>query len=448
MNLTQEQEKELRVYLEEFQKSSTVTDNGVDIEFASFDNKRVEAISEIKDIVSDFLKGTLTSTEFKEKSDLMSRKYPYWGFSGFSGQMQLNQFVKNIEDSEKDKHLKEALSLPQTLDEAVIKINNLAEYLTQLKTKSDNPKSIPRVNLSFMLSYFWEVQSPEALPVFYGSAKNVLENLGFDFKTQETTGDEYRYFVEIYSVIRTFYIEKANVNDPHPVWFVEHVLWKQFTKKHTDVAEENVKIIPSQNKSTQVVKMDDESWIPSIVADLEKLALNQETEWSIKRNIKPEKAFETKLRYVFTILGFNATELGQGRGREPDGVAISSDGHSGYYAIVYDAKAREKEYTIGTQDREIVEYIKNKQRELQRQRVDKVSFLIVSSEFNDRTSLDSSLKDIYRATRVPVVLVRAKDLLYVVGKKLSNADIDHTQLEDLFLETGILTIDKIVDVLG
>jgi hypothetical protein len=50
--------------------------------------------------------------------------------------------------------------------------------------------------------------------------------------------------------------------------------------------------------------------------------------------------------------------------------------------------------------------------------------------------------------RVPVILVRAKDLLYIVGRKLSNADINHSQLEDLFLETGILTTDKIVDVLG
>jgi hypothetical protein len=42
----------------------------------------------------------------------------------------------------------------------------------------------------------------------------------------------------------------------------------------------------------------------------------------------------------------------------------------------------------------------------------------------------------------------SKDLLHIVGRKLSNADINHSQLEDLFLETGILTTDKIVDVLG
>ena len=44
--------------------------------------------------------------------------------------------------------------------------------------------------------------------------------------------------------------------------------------------------------------------------------------------------------------------------------------------------------------------------------------------------------------------MRAKDLLYIVSRKLSNADIDHSQLEDLFLETGVLTADKIIDALG
>lgn len=446
MQITQEQINEIKKYLEEFRSASIVKDDTGDISYGSFDTNRVNAIPEIKQVLDNFLSGKISLIDFKEQSDSFSRKYPYWGFGGFSGQMQLNQYVKNIEDGEKDQKLKEAISLPQSVDEAVAKINALADYLTELKTKADNPKSIPRVNQSFLLSYFWEAQSPETFPVFYGSAKNVLENMGFDFKNHETIGDEYKYFADIYSAFQSFFEDQENVKEQHIVWYVEHVLWKQFNKQDT----ESVSVVVTPN--TVVLggskKTDEESWIPPVISDLEQLALNQETEWSKKRGLRPEKAFETKLRYLFTVLGFNTTELGQGKGREPDGVAISTDGHSGYYAVVYDAKAREKEYTIGTGDREIVEYIKNKQRELQRQRVDKVSFLIVSSEFTDRASLDSSLKDIFRATRVPVILVKAKDLLYIVGRKLSNAEIDHTQLEDLFLETGILTRDKIVDVLG
>jgi len=445
MQLTQEQEKELAAYLEDFRKSLTVEDGGEKESSATFDAKRTEAILELKKMVTDFLNGDSLEIAFKEKSEAMSRTFPYWGFKNFSGQMQLNQYVNNVEDEGKEKNFKKALSLPKTLAEAVSKINDLAEYLAELKTKTDNPKSIPRVNQSFLLSYFWELQNPELYPVFFGSSKNVLENLGFDFKSQETAGDEYKYFAEICYAIRSFFEDKNGVKEPHPLWFVEHVLWSKFKKEHTEV---NGEVKKGTTSKAKMGKAPEESWIPPVIADLENLASNQETEWSKKRNLRPEKAFETKLRYVFTVLGYNVTELGQGRGREPDGVAISTDGHSGYYAIIYDAKAREKDYSIGTGDREIVEYIKKKQRELQRQRVDKVSFLIVSSEFADNPSLESSLKDIFRATRVPVILVKAKDLLYIVGRKLSNADIDHSQLEDLFIETGVLTTDKIVDILG
>ncbi|MDP3785102.1 MAG: restriction endonuclease FokI C-terminal domain-containing protein [bacterium] len=448
MQLSLEQEKELGLYLKDFQKSQTVEDNNVVTAYASFDDNRIKAIEELKKMVSDFLGGSLSMTDFKEKSETMSRTFPHWGFKGFSGQMQLNQYVNNIEDSAKEKNLKEALSVPKSMDEAVAKIDTFAEYLTELKTKTDNPKSIPRVNQSFMLSYFWELQAPELYPVFFGSAKNVLENLGFDFKSQETAGVEFKYFTEIYSAIRSLF-EKENVNEKHPVWYVEHVLWNEFKKQHVSTSAETKTETKQKSPSvTKIARTPDESWIPPVIADLENLALNQETEWTQKRGIKPEKAFETKLRYLFTILGYNVTELGQGKGREPDGIAISTDGHAGYYAIIYDAKAREKDYSIGTGDREITEYIKNKQRELQRQRVDKVSFLIVSSEFANSPSLENSLKDIYRATRVPIILVKAKDLLDIVNRKLSNADIDHAQLEDLFLETGILTAEKIVDVLG
>ena len=447
MQLTQEQEKELGVYLEDFRKSSMVEDSNVKMPYDAFDDKREAAILDLKKMVLGFLDGDLSSVDFKEKSDAMSRTYPYWGFKGFSGQMQLNQYVNNIDDEAKEKRLKGALELPKTLDEAASKIDVLAEYLTELKTKTDNSKSIPRVNQSFMLSYFWELQNPELYPVFYGSAKNVLENLGFDFKSQKTAGIEYKYFVEICYAIRAFFEDTRGVKEQNHTWFVEHILWHQFKKQKKEVKIETKKDIYTTSK-IRAIKGDEESWIPPIIADLEKLALNEETEWTKKRNIKPEKAFETMLRYVFTILGYNVTELGQGRGREPDGVAISTDGHSGYYAIIYDAKAREKDYSIGTGDREIIEYIKNKQKELQKQRVDKVSFLIVSSEFSNSPSLETSLKDIFRVTRVPVILLRAKDLLYIVERKLSNADIDHSQLEDLFLETGILTTDKIVDIFG
>ncbi len=449
MQLAPDQTRELDRYLEEYRKTESVVDNGETTHQDAFNKKRLAAIPELRQMVSDYLSGRSTLADFKEQSERLGRTHPHWGFKNFSGQMQLNQYANNVLDPERDSRFIDALTLPSSLDEAVAKINFFADYLAELKTKTDNPKSIPRVNQSFLLSYFWEIQSPEQYPVFFGSMRTVLENLGFDFKSQESAGAQYHLFVDACHTIADYFEKEKGVKETNMTWFVEHVLWNEFRREQEEVAS----TVAEPVKKTAAVRPiasagADESWVPPIIADLEQLAANEETEWSKKRGVRPEKAFETKLRYVFTILGYNVTELGQGKGREPDGVAISTDGHAGYYAIVYDAKAREQSYAIGTQDREITEYIKNKQRELQRQRVDKVSFLIVSSEFTDSPSLESALKDIYRATRVPVILMRARDLLYLVSRKLSNADIDHAQLEDLFLETGVLTTDKIVDVLG
>ncbi len=210
------------------------------------------------------------------------------------------------------------------------------------------------------------------------------------------------------------------------------------------IEAETKKESPIKQKPNQLVR----EWVPPIISDLKELALNKETEWSKKMNLKPERAFEIKLGYAFGILGYEVESLGQGKGREPDGIAYSTDANSEYYyAIVYDAKAREKGYSIGTGDREISEYIKKYQKELQKRRIKKFSFLIVSSDFSDNQSLDSSIKDIYKETRCPVVLMKANDLLNIIAHKLSHAGVDHSQLEDLFLANGIINQEKIADFL-
>jgi hypothetical protein len=190
------------------------------------------------------------------------------------------------------------------------------------------------------------------------------------------------------------------------------------------------------------------NWVPAIIEDLEDLAFNQETGWTKSRNIKPEKAFETKLRYAFTIMGFDTEELGQGKGRQPDGVAISRGVEDGEYAIVYDAKAREKHFGVGTSDREISEYIRTKKSELRMQRVNRIYFVIVSSEFGNNPNDIALIREVYRKTQVPITLLKASDLLFIVENKLKNSDLSHAYLEDLFLDTGVKTRSQVVDLLS
>ena len=297
--------------------------------------------------------------------------------------MQLNQYANNVASENREQILRDALGLPKTREEVRTKINALSEFLSNLKSIVETPKSIPRVGQAFLLSYFWELQEPERWPVYYGSTKRVLIELGFDLDSQETAGDKYLAYVDAVESVKGYFVDEKKFDGKHPAWFVEHVLWKHFSDAKELGNEQEIIVIDKRTteEKFQSIGSDFSSWVPSIVGDLPLLAQNIETDWSRERGVKPEKAFETKLRYAFTLLGYEVVELGQGTGREPDGYAVTFGVPSGDYAILYDAKAREKAYSIGTDDRNIFEYIQKYQNDLRRKRISKMSFVVVSSLF-------------------------------------------------------------------
>lgn len=450
--LTDEQKRVILGYLNEFRADHKIINNSVEHDYNDFDRIRLESLPEIRDLVDSYLKERISSIQFKEKSEELCRRYPYWGFKSFSGQMQLNQYINNIDDSRKESILRETIAIPGDIREAEKKINLITQYILELKHISLNPKSIPRPSLEYLLSYFWEIQSPHTWPIYYSSIKKVLLELGIPLDASRTKGEGYANFVKVMLAIVEFYKSDLNINEKYPLWFVEHVLWKQYMKNissSTDAEIKSKKEKKTEANSKPLIKdiSSDYLWLPPIIQDLEELAYNRPTDWSLKQGLKPEKAFETKLRYVFTLLGYDVTELGQGKGREPDGVAISI-GLTEHYAIVYDAKAREDKYVVGTNDREMKEYIFNKVQELTKLRISKVYFMVISSRFDAGASNIGLIKNVYKQTRVPVVLITARDLMFLVENKLQDISIDHNQIEDLLLDTGLITREKITDILG
>ena len=452
-----EQQAILLQYLDSFLTGPEVANAGTVEEYDSFDQQRVAALPELKKLLGDFISGKIDITEFKEAHDIKSREFPYWGFGGFSGQMQLNQFANNIEGADKETVFRNAVQIPATEDEAREKIDTLAKYIADKRSTSDKRRSLPRpASVKYVLTYFWEIQDHMKWPVYYNSSRQVLASIGF-LNAETSEGGSYLDFLKVMREILALY--KANVKSSeiikYPFWFVEHVLWKPFINSNTTTGiptgvEKNKNKTTTELKSSKKIVMSEvaNEWLPPIIADLNDLAFDRETDWSKRNALKPEKAFETKVCIAFTLLGYEATELGQGTGRQPDGLAISINVSDGDYAIVYDAKAREKYFSVGTSDREMFEYIKRKGEELKKLRVNRSSFLILSSEFDPSPTNLDRIKVVFRRTRIPIVMMKAVDLLFLIEEKLKDTDLTHESLEPLFLETGILTREKIVDILG
>lgn len=449
MIIGEEQKKELLKYYEVFKSDPTVVNQGKKQKYELFDEERMEALPYVKSLVDHFLRGEITLQTFKEKSDELSRKYPYWGFKAMSGQMQLNQYNNNIENTSKESFLQECIRVPRNGTEAAAKINKLADYISGLKEQSDYPRSLPRVSQIYMLSYFWEIQDPSRWPIYYGSDKKVLLSLGFKLDVVESYGQEYLEFLKIIDEIINIYTKAGCEEKKYPYWFIEHVLWSQLMKLDSTATSEGGETgRKEKGRKEEASSGAFGEWLPRIITDLNDIAFNKETDWSKERGLRPEKAFETKLRYAFTLLGYETIELGQGTGREPDGVAVSLGVEEGDYALIYDAKARGDKYKLGTNDREIQEYILKRKEKLRRNRISKFYFVIISSEFDEVAETTNSLRNLYRRTQVPVTFLRASDLLFIIENKLQNVEIDHRVLEDLFLDYGLITREKINDIIG
>jgi len=101
---------------------------------------------------------------FKTKIDGINKRNDFWGFKGIKGQMFFNMMMNVAQDLDAcDKHLKRAIVLPTSEDQAGARIEALSGFVTELGeefvkdggSKMGRPKigSIP-----FFLSFFWQVQ--------------------------------------------------------------------------------------------------------------------------------------------------------------------------------------------------------------------------------------------------------------------------------------------------
>lgn len=411
------------------------------------DEKRLEIIPEVLGWLNRFLKDEIALEEFKTANDGINKRNRLWGFQAINGQMFFNVLAKNSSAGERREEfielLKSSLPAPAAITQARTTIKTFARFTKDLGQYSADPRGAPKVgSIPYFLSYFWQIQKPEEVPIYYTSMVNALSNLDIWSPSGEVDED----YVEFYKLNHEMLEYLSNqASRKLRLWDVEHAFWFNYQPQNV-VSETQTKqdITPAQkaDKPGRIERPADElseSLIPPVVATLPRLAANDGllAEMYGKSGKAIEKVFEEKLAVLFRMLGYETQLLGQGQGRVPDGVAVSQEFR---YAIIYDAKVRQNAYTMGTDERAIREYIASQGERLRRQGMRNLYFMVISSTFTG--DHDDTIRSLKIETNVnEVLLVEVKSLLAMLEGRLRNPNVTlgPDGIQRLLASSGLLT---------
>jgi len=422
---------------------------------ATLDARRVEVIEEhLNPLVSDYLGDRIPLANFKSTIDGINKRNEFWGFKGIKGQMFFNMVANAAGDpTECDQELKSALAVPANEQIAISRIRTFASYVKRVgdewveagNTRHGAPKtgSIP-----FFLSYFWQIQGRDAWPVYYTNAVNTMVDLNL-WQPSEDLAENYIRFKQLHEELAVLFTQAAGRR--FGLYDVEHVFWFKggnpyLAAKGEEDESPHVVVQPSRQPDPAApLERLPESYTPPIVAILPSMARHEEAliEAAKRSGTTLERAFEKYLDAAFTVLGYETKLLGQGQGRVPDGLAITTD-HS--YAILWDAKIRASGYSIGTDDRAIREYITTQSRELKRRRsMRNIYYFVISSKFAD--DYDDTVRSIKMDTDVnEVILLEADALVAMVDARLRaplQTSLGPDGLQRLFTNSGVVTGDDV-----
>jgi hypothetical protein len=429
---------------------------------AELDRQRVIVIeNEMKPLLSSYLSGQIALPEFKTKVDGINKRNELWGFKGIKGQMFFNLLVNVADDEgELDQELKAAIEAPATEEIASSRIKTFESYVKRISTQhvesggskhgKPNVSSVP-----FFLSYFWQIQQRDVWLIYFTNSVSVMTDLNLWQPTGELAAD-YITFKHINEYLAEVFTREGGKT--FGLYDVEHVFWlkgstpyesnKSLPKEVAGGVKSNLEPTdhpPQAANETVTVSRLPESYVPPIVAILPDMARNEPKlrEAAKASGTSLDRAFEKHIDAAFTILGYETKLLGQGKGRVPDGLAISIDDS---YAILWDAKMRGDGYSMGTDDRAIREYVMTQSRDLKKRRsLRNIYYFIISSEFAD--DYDDAIRSLKMETDVnEVCLVEADALVAMVDAKLrfpQDVSLGPDGLQRFFSVSGVLSADYI-----
>ena len=160
-------------------------------------DERSDAHPEVLAQIRSFLSGQSDASNLRSFIDSWSRTNKVFGFRGPAGAMVLNQLVKDSNPGEADRVLRQSLSVPESLGEAVAKIDAVAEFIAALRTRGSGA-AIGRA--SFFTSWFWWIQDESWSPRF-PSAGAQLEQMAWVEAKAASEGRRYADFHQLLSAL-------------------------------------------------------------------------------------------------------------------------------------------------------------------------------------------------------------------------------------------------------
>ena len=154
---------------------------------------RLNLCTELKAFLGSYLNGEISTQDFQITFDRKTRKeWEGFGMKGASGAMFLNMLVKHIPDQDGlTQQLKQALPVPDSPEMAAKLIKEFSQFLeAQIASGQVTRRQIQPARCLFLLSAWWHVQAVEQWPVFYLSARRMLEREGL-YSSQNDLAQDY-----------------------------------------------------------------------------------------------------------------------------------------------------------------------------------------------------------------------------------------------------------------
>ena len=450
LNMVLADDQQLRRAWDSFEENNfrMKDSQGETVNMQEADQRRQERLPTLQELVNKFVSGDLPLPEFKSDIDSQNKQFPYWGFKGMNGMMFFNMINNSAGPERQDELadlLRRSIQPPEDQADAKDKIRAVEGFVEQLRNEADDLRKAPRHgSIPYFLSYFWQISNPDRYPIYYTSMVNALSDLAI-WEPSDDLGDSYAEFWELNEEMREALVDYTN-RDIH-LWTVEHVFW--YWQQRDEFEEET----GSAGGAVQVGTIPD-SYIPPIVSILPDLAENTDSIQDLVEGTgqSVEGLFENRLARAFQMLGFEVNEMGQGSGRNPDGIAKD---HLHNYAIIYDAKSRRDGYNIGTTDeRQFQDYINREVPSLRSQGFRNLYFAVISGEFTDEGR--DAIRTLKISTDIQEVrLIESEALLALLEQRLRDpsfnlgpGDIGGPGVQDFFAESGVLTATDVREELG